>query len=257
MKRGGPVKRTDGGEQPEALVVKGVEIQGLQCLQLKQHEKKNIWMSLLFFQHLSIMSLLTIFQASRWCTDGAAKLGWEALICLNVTLFLLGQAILSRHGQARRSSHSVRCRHRDAWAPTCLNLKIFHRLAWKTKPLPSSFCSGKEGSAWTPISWWILGKSPMVLSCNLDQNHPSMTPMTSRYETDSLDASRILETVLLWISQQSNKVLLTCCVVAPVQVSEVPWDAISRRWLHQWHFPLSQAESLRTSSHFATSNSLT
>lgn len=28
MKRGGPVKRTDGEEQPEALVVKGVEIQG-------------------------------------------------------------------------------------------------------------------------------------------------------------------------------------------------------------------------------------
>ena len=42
MKRGGPVKRTDGGEQPEALVVKGVEIQGLQCLPLKQNEKEDI-----------------------------------------------------------------------------------------------------------------------------------------------------------------------------------------------------------------------
>jgi len=29
MKRGGPVTRTDGEEQPEALVVKGVEIQGV------------------------------------------------------------------------------------------------------------------------------------------------------------------------------------------------------------------------------------
>lgn len=28
MKKGGPVRRTDGGEQPEALVVKGVEVQG-------------------------------------------------------------------------------------------------------------------------------------------------------------------------------------------------------------------------------------
>lgn len=28
MKQNGPVKRADGGEQPEALVVKGVEIQG-------------------------------------------------------------------------------------------------------------------------------------------------------------------------------------------------------------------------------------
>eukprot|EP00755_Sulcionema_specki_P029452 Sspe_Gene.1924::Locus_640_Transcript_1_1_Confidence_1.000_Length_1626::g.1924::m.1924/K17285/SELENBP1; selenium-binding protein 1 len=41
MKRGGPVKRTDGGEQPEALVVKGVEVQGgAQMVQLSLDGKR-------------------------------------------------------------------------------------------------------------------------------------------------------------------------------------------------------------------------
>ncbi|CAK9021992.1 unnamed protein product [Durusdinium trenchii] len=41
MKRGGPVKRTDGEEQPEALVVKGVEIQGgAQMVQLSLDGKR-------------------------------------------------------------------------------------------------------------------------------------------------------------------------------------------------------------------------
>ena len=106
IKRGGPVKRTDGEEQPEALVVKGVEIQGVLSWVWKIHA----------FFVLRIWKLdRRLMNIVRWSTNGAAFPRWETTLCLHLALLILGQAVLPWHVQARSAADPVGCRYRDSW----------------------------------------------------------------------------------------------------------------------------------------------